>query len=556
MKKALSLVLAIALFSCLACSASAQQSSAFIADRTIVGRAFVDDVGSSLPDNQLESAVARYVKEQTGISFYWEYTSGNNDLEVLTTMLAVGDIPDIILSYCDDSGRPEFSVLKQAIQAGMFLNLEPYLVNTQVLHKYLDDSWLPFDTAHNVDRNSEYPDDGIYMLHMRIDRYPGARGRDDVTLYMNMDVAQAAGISPADITDTPSLIAAAETILAKELKDKNGQNVVPIGPSVWSGRLQSEYFLSSAISRGRETLYGVVDGQVKHVSGTNLLAQSVSYIREMLKKKLIDPEAFSMASARAQEAFINGHYAFMIMNANQANNKFFDTNIEWLPCYNLTDRDGSRAIDCSFKSGYMVLAVNAETEKPQEVVDFLDYLSSREGKMAWNYGLEGIHYDLNADGQPVMRQEWLDLRTNDASKAMQEGIVALGSYWGYAGNTDMAPYDDFGEYTINDRQNAAKAEHKLYIQNYLDPQIDYYDGVSASAFFYQLPESVQMKLEQFMEPSYHADIFVKACFAESDEAAIQILTDYRKLLEKQGIGELEALLQKAYDANPTSIHFN
>ena len=132
MKKALSLLLAIALFSSLACSAYAQQSPSYIADRTIVGRAFVDDVGSSLPDNQLESVVARYMKEQTGISFYWEYTSGNNDLEVLTTMLAVGDIPDLILSYCDNSGRPEFSVLRQAIQAGMFLNLEPYLKNTKV----------------------------------------------------------------------------------------------------------------------------------------------------------------------------------------------------------------------------------------------------------------------------------------------------------------------------------------------------------------------------------------------------------------------------------------
>ncbi len=556
MKKALSLLLAIALFSSLACSAYAQQSPSYIADRTIVGRAFVDDVGSSLPDNQLESVVARYMKEQTGISFYWEYTSGNNDLEVLTTMLAVGDIPDLILSYCDNSGRPEFSVLRQAIQAGMFLNLEPYLKNTKVLSKYLDDSWLPLDTAQNVDRNAEYPDDGIYMLHMRIERYPGARGRDDLALYMNMDAAQAAGISPGDITDTASLIAAAETILAKELKDKNGKNVVPIGPSVWGGRMQSEYFLSAAISRGRETLYGVVDGQVKHISGTELLAQSVSYVREALAKKLIDPEVFSMVSARAQEAFINGHYAFMIMNANQANNKYFDTGIEWLPCYNMTDRDGSRALGCPFKSGYMILAVNAETENPQEVVDFLDYLCSREGKLAWNYGVEGVHYDLNEEGQPVMRQEWLDLLANDASKAMQEGVAALGSDWGYAGNTDMAPYDDFGEYALNDRQNLEKAEHKLYMQNYLEPEVDYYDGVSAAAFFYQLPENVQMKLEQFVDPKYHADIFVKACFAESDDAAAKILADYRNLLEKQGICEMESLLQKIYEEDPASIHFN
>ena len=120
----------------------------------------------------------------------------------------------------------------------------------------------------------------------------------------------------------------------------------------------------------------------------------------------------------------------------------------------------------------------------------------------------------------------------------------------------MAPYDDFGEYALNDRQNLEKAEHKLYMQNYLEPEVDYYDGVSAAAFFYQLPENVQMKLEQFVDPKYHADIFVKACFAESDDAAAKILADYRNLLEKQGICEMESLLQKIYEEDPASIHFN
>lgn len=556
MKRFFAWVVSLAMLMCFSGALAEEHGEHWIADRTIGGRAFVDDIGSSLPDNQTETAIAKKLKEDTGISFYWEYTSGNDDLEVLTTMLAVGDIPDVIISYCDNSGRPEFTVLKQAIQAGMFLNLEPYMQETEVLSKYLDDSWLPMDTAQNVIRNAEYPDDGIYMLHMRIDRYPGARGRDNLSLYMNMDVANAAGILPEDITTTESLIEAAEKIKALGLTDKNGQEIVPIGTSVWSGRIQSEYYLSAAISRERETLYGVVDGQVKHVSGTDLLEQQVSYVREMLEKDLIDPEVFTMASARAQENFINGHYAFMVMNPNQANTKYFDTGIEWLPCNHMTDRDGSDAIKTAYKTGYMIVAVNADVENPQEVVDFIDYMCSRDGKLLWTYGVEGYHYDLDEDGQPVLRQEWIDLRSENADQAMQEGIIALNSDWGYIGNTDNAPFDDFGEYVTNDRQAPDRAEHKIKILEYSEPNVEYFDGAGAATFFSRLPEATQLRLEQFVEPSYHADVFVKACFADSMEEAQQILKDYRELLVKQGIEEFEALLQEIYDTEPETIHFN
>ena len=46
----------------------------WIADRVIKGRSFVSDVGTSLPDDQLNNEVAQKIKELTGISLEWEYT--------------------------------------------------------------------------------------------------------------------------------------------------------------------------------------------------------------------------------------------------------------------------------------------------------------------------------------------------------------------------------------------------------------------------------------------------------------------------------------------------
>ncbi|MFU0799552.1 MAG: extracellular solute-binding protein [Xylanivirga thermophila] len=104
----------------------------WIADRHIVGRAFIDDLGVSLPEDQLNNEVAKELKKRTGISLEWQYTSGTSDLEVMTTALAAGDLPDIICYYLNDSSRPEFPVLLKAAREEMFTDLAPIMKDTKV----------------------------------------------------------------------------------------------------------------------------------------------------------------------------------------------------------------------------------------------------------------------------------------------------------------------------------------------------------------------------------------------------------------------------------------
>lgn len=546
MKKTLTLIVALMLVLCISSAFAAEDGAYFIANRKIVAQSFQDDVTIEMVDDQLGCAVGKELTRLTGIQFEWHAQSGVDGMTSMTAMLAAGEMPDFLYSYLDHSGRPEMVVLKEAAAAGMFLDLTPYLENTKVLKNYLDKDWQPYDTYVGVTHNPAYPDDGIYMLHMGIPE--GHYGHDTIALHLNMKYADAVGIKPEDIKTTEQLIAAAQKIKDAGLTDLSGEPVMPIGPSIWSGRMQSEYFSDVALSSGRQSLFGVEDGKVTHISGSPLLKQEISYMREMLEKGLIDPEVFTMADARCKEGWHNQHYAFMIMGTGQAAQEHFDTGADWLPLYHHIDKDGNEGIWSQYKGGSCVIAVNADVENPQEVVDFIDWVCTREGKLLNRYGVEGVHYTLNEEGNPVPTAEWLAAKEADPVGTRQEGLGRV-ICW----STNNKDYE-FGidESNYVDAYNVANVrDYSLTEENQF-----WYDGSAASAFIGYLPESTQTKLEQFVDPDYHKDIFVKAMFAADDAEVDKILTDYREMMVKMGIEEYEALLQETYETAPESVHFH
>jgi hypothetical protein len=93
---------------------SAAQPDSWIADRTIVVQAYVDDIGYTLPKDLASTPVMQKIKELTGISLEIRYTPGDSDSAVLASQLAAGNIPDVVISYLDNSTRKEFPILLKA----------------------------------------------------------------------------------------------------------------------------------------------------------------------------------------------------------------------------------------------------------------------------------------------------------------------------------------------------------------------------------------------------------------------------------------------------------
>lgn len=73
---------------------ASDKPAAWIADRHIVGRSFIDDQGGTFPEDFENNPVALKIKELTGITIEWQYTAGTSDLDVMTTAMVAGDLPD------------------------------------------------------------------------------------------------------------------------------------------------------------------------------------------------------------------------------------------------------------------------------------------------------------------------------------------------------------------------------------------------------------------------------------------------------------------------------
>ena len=115
----------------------------------------------------------------------------------------------------------------------------------------------------------------------------------------------------------------------------------------------------------------------------------------------------------------------MIMGTGQAAEEYYDTGAEWYPCYHLTDREGNEGVWTQYKGGSCVIAISADCENPQEVVDFIDFICSREGKILANYGVEGVHYTLDENGNPRVTKEWIDKKAADAQGDINLGRLSL-----------------------------------------------------------------------------------------------------------------------------------
>jgi putative aldouronate transport system substrate-binding protein len=146
---------------------NADKPDTWIADRTITVQAYVDDIGNTLPKDFNNTETMKKITELTGIKLDVKYTPGDSDAKVLASQLASGTIPDVIVSYLDNSTRPEFPLLYKAAKDGMFADVSEYMKNSEVYSKYYEDDYLPDDTKNNIVFRDDL--DGVYLWQMNID---------------------------------------------------------------------------------------------------------------------------------------------------------------------------------------------------------------------------------------------------------------------------------------------------------------------------------------------------------------------------------------------------
>ncbi|MCE5173081.1 extracellular solute-binding protein [Paenibacillus profundus] len=522
-----------------------EKPATWIADRTIKGRLFMNGVMNDISGNQIDNEVAKKIKELTGITLEWENTPANSSLEGLTAGLATGDLPDVIVSYLNHSGRPEMPVLLKAAREGMFTDLTPYLKDMKIYSKYLEDGFLPVDTKNGVMFRPEF-NGSTYFVHMRINREGGQETRKWVGgPHIRKDIAEALQIDPKSITTSEQLYELAKKIKAGNFKDSNGNEVYPIGPRYWGGNENS--YIYSDLWWGDEGFFTDGDGAIKHESQTEYAMKRIEFVQKLLNGGLLHPEYYTMDETRATEGALNGSFAII---PDMHNYLEFNKDMHYLPLGPLNSVEGPYQMSLTYKSGYNMWAIPATTERPEEIVKFADFLASREGKLLWQYGIEGRDYNLDEKGNPIVKQEVIDLKKQDPKAAQQLAFQGAGDTWGeYLGNTDLDPVADFGEVEYGDAAFPAENEGPNKIADYFGWDEKYKnakveDGYGPLSFLGEYEKGTQLKtaLDNYNES------LIRAYYSKSMTEAAKIMESVSKQLEAADVqGYIHLLEQKGKD---------
>lgn len=541
----------------------------WIADREIVIQTYVNDVGYNLPANGMENTlVGKEIKERTGITAKFQYTPGSDgDREVLMAQLASGNIPDVIYGYMNNSSRPEFSIVEKAAEEGVFADLSEYIKDTEIWSKYLEEGFLGRDASSYL--NDPKWDGAIYFLPLDVlledpmndaewdpeDDYRGG-------MYIRADIAADLGIEDTtQINTQEKFYDLLVQIKNGNYTDANGQPIYPVGPRIWGGHMDAWELVTDGLRFGTSNYFGVTeDGEVLHEVETDAVTDIITYCRKLVAEGLLHPEFFSMDEARCKELAANKSVAIVASTHNYMEHVYKTE--DWIPLGPLT-KDGGTAYSrfSGERTQYGFIAISAEAENPEEIMQFLDYLSTYEGQLLVKYGIEGESYEM-VDGYPqltekartAMQEEDKDYLVEELGARLSSGPEAF----------DFMLTCEYNEYYFGEKRlgqngtedGGADAEYarayEIAEQYPMEKKAN--PGLDVNAWLNKFEDQDLITEFNLVEDTY-TDMVAKAIYAESEAEAVKMVETFRSQLEASGLKEIDAYLTEIYAEDPDQIAF-
>ncbi|NLX82620.1 MAG: extracellular solute-binding protein [Clostridiales bacterium] len=532
-----------------------EKPDTWIADRVVQIQAYVDDIGYALPEDQLNTPVMQELARRTGMKIEFLYTEGEKDRYVMATQLATGNLPDMIVSYLNNSTRPEFPILLKAARDGMFADLAPFIIESKVYSKYMDKEYLPADTYDNIVWRKDF-DGQVHFLHMNIDAVDTSTIWNPAEeyiggMYIQRAIAEDLGIDVKTINTSEQLFKLLQDIKAKEYKDVSGNPVTPLGPKFWGGSADALQYVINDLFWGVSGDYNITeDGKVLHEAETDWVYKKVDWLRKALAEGLMHKEFFTIDETRAGELYANKSIA-IIADVHSYKEIIYGSD-DWIPLGPIANYKGDTRKITSGKGGRGQWAIPASTENPEEVFKLMDYLSSEEGQLLCLYGVEGVSYDM-VDGKPKLKPEVQEAMDRGDSKTLCDKYGASFDGSGVYGL----------EFILTDRQNEAyfgearpgassgsTFERSVKLAEEYTREYHLVPGLPAKAFLTDLED-----VNNAMNLLNYNETLVQAAFAESDAKVKEIIESFREQLKHAGIEKFEKLVEEKYAENPNLINF-
>lgn len=357
------------------------------------------------PTPRDDNAYWQELERRLGVTWEIDITPQPNYGEKSAVYLAGGDIPDLFYINPGQNASQQY----QAMAQGAFLDLTPYVTG---------DALQQFQNLKNF---PQYMWDNLKFQGKTLG-IPRPAGRAAGQPFYRVDWAEAVGIDPSDPEQLMQMLAAFTS------GDPNGDG----SANTWGqGRFNSGWWVFD----NRITQQAVKapnnwrlsdDGSLTYVIETDEFRQALEMQIRMFQDGAYHPDAASMTFSDSQNAFIAGdvglHYEgttsfFGIGNVGyrqqQANPNARITNVP------IVAVDGGPGVTHNGTGTFGMVGIPAslggDEERVLELLHILDYLAAPFGSeeaLFLGSGIEGIHWEYNDAGAPVVNDRQREERSD------------------------------------------------------------------------------------------------------------------------------------------------
>nr|WP_274655396.1 extracellular solute-binding protein [Paenibacillus humicola] len=175
-----------------------------------------------------------------------------------------------------------------------------------------------------------------------------------------------------------------------------------------------------------------VDGKVKYGPIQPEYKQFLTVMNKWYKEGLLDPD-FAVTDSKLKDAKVTGNQLFAtVMSTGSGIGNYtslvknnipgFKLVAAPFPVVNAGDKKLWSARTYNF-SGGVAAAISTSNKNPEATAKWLDYAYSDEGKMLFNFGVEGVSYNM-VNGYPTFTDDIMNPKDMSVAQAMARHVRA------------------------------------------------------------------------------------------------------------------------------------
>ena len=371
--------------------------------------------------------------------------------------------------------------------------------------------------------------------------------------FIQKSIADELGIDPSTIRTSEEFYDLLVKIKEGGFKDDNGNDVIPLGPKYWGGSVDAMSFDFRGLMWGVSDDYNMdEDGQIYHEAETDHVYDLINYVRKLLNEGLMHQEYFTMDETRADELY-RSHSCAIIGDVHNYVDIIYESE-DWIPVGPLNDLQGDNKTVTSGKGGRGCLAISAQAENPEEIFRFFDWLSTYEGQLLGQYGVEGLSYNM-VDGKPQLTDEALErLNAGDEDWMINEVGAAFGGSGDYLfefATTNKNAIDNFGE-SRPGAKDSTTFGRSVELATMYPREYKLVEGLGATSY---LNSDDMADVKAQLDLLDYNETLVQAIFAKDDAEVKSIIESFRAQLKSAGVDQFKEKLMEIYNEDPKAISF-